>query len=74
MSHSVSLPDDLYQRAAESAASEHMSLDDFVSAALSEQLAARDYLARRAARASEEKFRAALVRVPDVEPEDYDRL
>ena len=74
MSHSVSLPDDLYQRAAESAAREHMSLDDFVSAALSEQLAARDYLARRAARASEERFRAALARVPDVEPEDHDRL
>ena len=74
MSHSVSLPDDLYKRAAESAAIEHMSLDDFVSAALSEQLAARDYLKLRAERASEAKFRAALDHVPDVEPDDYDRL
>jgi hypothetical protein len=74
MSHVVSLPEDVYRKAAELAAREHMSVEDFISAALSEQLAAREYLARRAARASEEKFRAALDKVPDVEPEEYDRL
>jgi hypothetical protein len=74
MSHVVSLPEDVYRKAAELAAREHLTLEEFVSAALSEQLAAREYLARRAARASEEKFRAALDRVPDVEPEEYDRL
>jgi hypothetical protein len=74
MSHVVSLPEDVYRKAAELAAREHLSLEEFVSAALSEQLAAREYLARRAARASEENFRAALDLVPDVEPEEYDRL
>ena len=74
MSHVVSLPEDVYRKAAELAAREHMSLEEFVSAVLSEQLAAREYLARRAARASEEKFRAALDKVPDVEPEECDRL
>ena len=74
MSHFVSISDDVYQKAAELAANQHMSLEDFVSAALSEQLAARDYLELRAARASDARFRAALDRVPDVEPEEYDRL
>jgi hypothetical protein len=73
MNHLMSLPDDIYQKAAELAARQHMSVEEFVSAALSEQLAARDYLARRAARASEEKFRAALEQVPDVEPDEHDR-
>ncbi|MGH9626844.1 MAG: toxin-antitoxin system HicB family antitoxin, partial [Bryobacteraceae bacterium] len=71
MSYVVSLPDDVYRKAAELAAREHMPVDEFVSAALSEQLAAREYLARRAARASEEKFRAALDHVSDAEPEEY---
>jgi hypothetical protein len=74
VSNLVSLADDVFRKAAEFAAQEHMSLDDFVSTALSEQLACREYLALRSARATEEKFRAALDRVPDVEAEEFDRL
>lgn len=33
-----------------------------------------DYLETRAARASREKFEGVLAKVPDVEPEEYDRL
>ena len=33
-----------------------------------------EYLAQRASRGSREKFEAALAKVPDVEPEDRDRL
>src|SRR5688572_12904193 len=33
-----------------------------------------DYLGERAKRGSREKFEAALASLPDVEPEDYDKL
>lgn len=33
-----------------------------------------DYLAERAKRGSREKFEAALASLPEVEPEDYDKL
>ena len=74
MNNAISLPDDLFLRVSEMAQRERMSLEDFVSAALSEQLAAHDYVARRAARATDSTFRAALERIPDIEPEENDRL
>jgi hydroxylamine reductase (hybrid-cluster protein) len=74
MSKSVTLPDEIYEKAAALARAEQVSVDAFVSGALADQLAARNYLAMRAARASREKFVAALDRVPDVEPEEHDRL
>jgi hypothetical protein len=33
-----------------------------------------EYLRERGARGSREKFEAILAKVPDVEPEEYDRL
>ena len=74
MSKSVVLPDDIYEKAAELAQAAEVSIDDFVSAALADQLAAREYLCERASRATQDKFLAALDRIPDVEPDDYDRL
>ena len=74
MSKSVVLPDDIYEKAAELAAADKISVSDFVLAALADQLAAREYLRKRASRATREKFLAALDRIPDVEADDYDRL
>jgi len=74
MSKSVVVPDEIYAKAAELAEADKVSIEDFISGALADQLAARDYLRRRGARASREKFLAALDQVPDVEPEEYDRL
>ena len=74
MSKSISLPDDILQKAAELAAQEHVTLEEFVSAALAEQFAGRENLKARAARASRERFQAAMGKIPDVEPEDHDRL
>jgi len=51
-----------------------LSLEEFLSAKLSEQFAGLEYLKRRAERASIERFRAALQQIPDVEPEEYDRF
>ena len=72
MSRTISLPDDLLKQAEELASFEHLSLEDFLSAKLSEQFADLEYLKRRAERASDQKFRAALQLIPDVEPEEFD--
>jgi hypothetical protein len=74
MNRSISLPEDVLRKAAELAAREHLSMEEFVAAALSEQFAAREYLQRRAERANPSRFRAALDQIPDVEPEERDRL
>ena len=74
MSRTISLPDDLLNRAEELASFERLSLEEFVSAKLSEQLADLEYLKQRAEHASDEKFRAALQLIPDAEPAEFDRL
>ena len=74
MSRTISLPEEILRRAEELAAQEHVSVEELVSAALSEHLAGSEYLRRRGQRASVERFRAALDRIPDAEPEPHDRL
>ena len=59
---------------ARSTSERRIALEDFVSTALVDQMAARDYLARRCTRSSEEAFRKALDMIPEVEPDDYDRI
>jgi hypothetical protein len=74
MSRSISLPEEILRLAEELAARQHISVEEFVSAALSEQFAGGEYLRRRGERATVEKFRAALDQIPDIEPEPHDRL
>ena len=74
MRKAVPLPERLYRKAAEAARKERGSVEEFVTSALSEQLAAREYLQKRAARASREGFLAALDQVPDVAPAEPDKL
>jgi hypothetical protein len=74
MTVSVNIPEELYRRAREIAESRHLSVDDVVSSAFAEQLAAWERLKHRAARGSRESFLALLDKVPDVEPEEYDRI
>ena len=74
MSKSVVLPDDIYEKASQLAAADQVSVNDFISAALAEQLAAHEYLRKRGSRATREKFLAALEQIPDIEPDEHDRL
>ena len=74
MSRTISLPEELLKKAEELAARENLSVEEFLSAKLSEQFADLEYLKQRADRASTEKFQGALRRIPDVEPEDFDRF
>ena len=71
------IPDSLYQQLEQFAVKEELSLDQIVTTALSEQISAwitKGYLRKRAERGSWEKFQQVLAKVPDVEPEDYDKL
>ena len=74
MSRIISLPEEIVRRAEELAARENVSVEELVSAALSEQFAGAEYLRRRGERASVQRFRAALAQIPDTEPEPHDRL
>ena len=74
MNRAINLPEDLLNRAEVLAAFESVSVEQFVSATLSEQFAGLEYLKQRAERASLERFQAALRQIPDMEPEEHDRL
>jgi hypothetical protein len=74
MSKSIAVPEDLYKRAAELAAKDHVSVEEFVSEVLANRLASREYIESRAKLFNREEFERALGEIPDVEPEDHDRL
>lgn len=74
---SVRLPDSLHKRLKELAIQEGVSINQLISLAVTEKVSAlltEDYLNVRAARASREKFDAAMSLVPDTEPVPKDRL
>lgn len=71
------IPDSLYQQVEQLALRENISMDQLVSIALSAQVSAwmtKDYLEERARRGSWEKAMKVLEQVPDVEPDEHDRL
>ena len=74
---SLRLPDSLHNRARVLAQEDGISINQFIASAVAEKMSALDtqnYLEQRAKRSSRAKFRAALAKVPDVEPAEYDRL
>jgi len=74
---SLRLPNSLHERARILARREGISINQLISTALAEKMAVlltEDYFTARRQRASRTKFLAALAKVPDVEPEDYDKL
>lgn len=67
------LPDSLHRLAKELAKEDGISMNQFVTTALAEKvsaLATESYIEERAARASKEKFLAAMATVADVPPSD----
>ena len=74
---SLRLPNYLHDTLRELAQEEEVSINQLIVLAIAEKvsaLKAEDYLAKRAARGSRTKFEAAMAKVADVEPEEYDRL
>lgn len=71
---SIQLPDDVYQRAAELAAADNVSVDRLVAAIVNERASDWAKLQARVARGSLKKLHAVLAKVRDVAPEASDRL
>lgn len=74
---SVRLPNYLHREIKELAEQEGISMNQFIATAAAEKMSSLktvDYLKERAKRGSREKFERVLAKVPDVEPEEYDKL
>ena len=74
---SLRLPESLHQFARELAEKENISINQLITLALAEKIAAlgaEDYLEARAKRGSKAKFVKAMSKVAKVEPPEYDRL
>ena len=74
---SVRLPDSLHKRIKKMAEGEGISMNQFITLAVTEKMSALmtvEYLKGRARRGNRERFEAVLENVPDVEPEVYDQL
>jgi hypothetical protein len=73
----VKIPDSLQKSLCDLASRDGISIDQFISTAIAEKLSAlmtENYLIERAKRGDRRKYEAILAKVPDIEPEAYDRL
>jgi predicted transcriptional regulator len=74
---SLRLPESLHKRIRELAKQEGISINQLISSAVAEKMAALmtvDYLEERARRGSRKHFLAVLAKVPDADPDPDDRL
>ena len=74
---SVRLPDSLHKRIKKMAKGEGISMNQFITLAVTEKMSALmtvEYLKSRAKRGTREQFEAVLENVPDVKPEVNDQL
>ncbi len=74
---SVRIPKSYHEQLREIADEEGVSINQFVTLAIAEKIATLttiEYLEKRAQRGSREKLLAVLDKVPDVEPEEHDKL
>lgn len=74
---SLRLPKSLHEQLRELAREEGISVNQFVMLAVAEKVAALstiEYLEKRAKRGSREQLLEILSRVPDIEPEESDKL
>lgn len=73
---SLRLPESLHATARALAEKEEISLNQLITLALAEKVSAlmtEEYLGRRAKRADRRRFRRAMAKVADVEPDERDR-
>jgi predicted DNA-binding ribbon-helix-helix protein len=74
---SVRLPESVHRKLKQMAEKEGVSMNQLISLAVAEKLSSLltvDYLNERANKANPEEFKKFLDKVPDVEPESYDKL
>ena len=74
---SLRIPKSLHEQIKQLAKRDGISINQFVASAAAEKMSAlltEEYIEARAKRASLKKFQKVLKKVPDSEPENYDRL
>lgn len=74
---SLRLPESLHRGVRDMVQREGISINQFITLAVAEKLSAlltEEYLQERAQRGSRERYLAALAQVPDIEPDEQDRL
>lgn len=74
---SLRLPESLHKKVKELSKKENVSMNQLITLAVSEKMSALltvDYLKERAEKADRKSFENIMNRVPDVEPEEYDKL
>ena len=73
----IKLPDKLHQKALEIARQKDLSIDEIVAASLAQWLSRivpDSYLEERAERASGKGFSMIMEEIPDIAPEEYDKI
>ena len=74
---SLRLPDSLHEKVRQLAERDQISINQFITLATAEKLAAlltEEYLVERAARGSRTRFEQAMSKVSTTEPEAHDRF
>lgn len=74
---SLRLPNSLHEKIRQLAKEEGISINQFVASAAAEKMASlltESYLKERAGRADFKKFRSVLDKVPNIPPEEYDKI
>ena len=74
---SLRLPDSLHESVRNLAKEDNISINQFIATALAEKMSAlitEKYLSERAEKGSKKKFKAALSKVKDIEPDASDKL
>jgi uncharacterized protein (DUF1778 family) len=74
---SLRLPDSLHEEIKILAKKEGISINQFISSAVAEKMSAlltESYLIERASKGSKKSFLNAMSKVPDVEPNDEDKM
>jgi hypothetical protein len=74
---SLRIPNSLHAQIRELAKQEGISINQFLASAAAEKMSAlltEEYIQARAKRASLKKFQSVLKKVPNSDPESYDRI
>ena len=73
----VNLPNSLERQLEDLAEREGISAHQFIATAVAEKMSAlltEEYLEERGKKGSRERYKAALEKVPDAEPDEWDRI
>ncbi|KGE71543.1 YlcI/YnfO family protein [Spirochaeta lutea] len=73
---SIRIPDSLHASVKRFSKEDHVSINQFIAAAVAEKITAletENYLSERAQSGSTEKFKEILKKVPNIEPEQHDK-